>query len=284
MRWATPWRLRGARGTRGHRLRHRPGAGGVAGRRRREGASSIVAGGGRCRGARPHGRHACPGRERAVRRGPGSARARTRCGRRWSWPPSDRPPCSSGPIGWRTSRWRSSTRRCPAVSAEPPAGDLLVMVGGSDAAVQRARPVLDAIAGHAPVVGSAPGDGQKVKLVNQLLCGVHIAVAAEALAYAEAMGLDAAATFEVVRGGAAASFMLDDRGERMVGTLGRGQERARPVRQGHGPRHRRRALEQLPHATRDGRRAALPRRTPRRAGSPRRLQRDRDSPGSAARS
>jgi 3-hydroxyisobutyrate dehydrogenase len=95
-------------------------------------------------------------------------------------------------------------------------GDLLVMVGGSDAAVGRARPVLDAIAGHAPVVGSAPGDGQKVKLVNQLLCGVHIAVAAEALAYAEAMGLDAAATFEVVRGGAAASFMLDDRGERMV--------------------------------------------------------------------
>jgi 3-hydroxyisobutyrate dehydrogenase len=96
-------------------------------------------------------------------------------------------------------------------------GDLLVMVGGSDSAVQRARPVLDAIAGHAPVVGSTPGDGQKVKLVNQLLCGVHIAVAAEALAYAEAMGLDAAATFEVIRGGAAASFMLDDRGERMVG-------------------------------------------------------------------
>jgi 3-hydroxyisobutyrate dehydrogenase len=95
-------------------------------------------------------------------------------------------------------------------------GDLLVMVGGSDSAVQRARPVLDAIAGHAPVVGSTPGDGQKVKLVNQLLCGVHIAVAAEALAYAEAMGLDAAATFEVIRGGAAASFMLDDRGERMV--------------------------------------------------------------------
>jgi 3-hydroxyisobutyrate dehydrogenase/putative dehydrogenase len=55
-----------------------------------------------------------------------------------------------------------------------------------------------------------------VKLVNQLLCGVHIAAAAEALAYAEAMGLDAAATWQVIRGGAAASFMLDDRGQRMV--------------------------------------------------------------------
>jgi 3-hydroxyisobutyrate dehydrogenase/putative dehydrogenase len=95
-------------------------------------------------------------------------------------------------------------------------GDLLIMVGGPPAAVQRVRPLLDAMARSAPVVGSSPGDGQKVKLVNQLLCGVHIAVAAEALALAEAMDLDPAATWEVVRGGAAASFMLDDRGERMV--------------------------------------------------------------------
>jgi 3-hydroxyisobutyrate dehydrogenase len=95
-------------------------------------------------------------------------------------------------------------------------GDLLVMVGGADSAVQRVQPVLNAMAGHAPVVGPAPGDGQKVKLVNQLLCGVHIAAAAEALAYAEAMGLDAAATWQVIREGAAASFMLNDRGERMV--------------------------------------------------------------------
>jgi 3-hydroxyisobutyrate dehydrogenase/putative dehydrogenase len=65
-------------------------------------------------------------------------------------------------------------------------------------------------------VGTAPGDGQKVKLVNQLLCGVHIAAAAEALALAEAMQLDPGATWEVLRGGAAASFMLDDRGGRMV--------------------------------------------------------------------
>jgi 3-hydroxyisobutyrate dehydrogenase len=95
-------------------------------------------------------------------------------------------------------------------------GELLVMVGGADSAVQRVQPVLDAMAGRAPVVGPAPGDGQKVKRVNQLLCGVHIAAAAEALAYAEAMGLDAAATWQVIREGAAASFMLDDRGERMV--------------------------------------------------------------------
>jgi 3-hydroxyisobutyrate dehydrogenase/putative dehydrogenase len=100
--------------------------------------------------------------------------------------------------------------------ARAEAGDLLVMVSGSEDAVRRVRPLIDAMAGSAPVVGPRPGDGQKIKLVNQLLCGVHIAVAAEALAFAEALQLDAAATWDVLRTGAAASFMLDDRGGRMV--------------------------------------------------------------------
>jgi len=95
-------------------------------------------------------------------------------------------------------------------------GDLLIMVSGSDTALAAVQPLLDVMARNAPVVGSEPGDGQKVKLVNQLLCGVHIAVAAEALAYAEALGLQAGPTWEVLRHGAAASFMLDDRGARMV--------------------------------------------------------------------
>jgi 3-hydroxyisobutyrate dehydrogenase len=96
------------------------------------------------------------------------------------------------------------------------AGDLLIMVAGHDDAIQRIQPLLHVMARAAPVVGSHPGDGQKVKLVNQMLCGVHIAIAAEALAFAEAMGLDARSTWEVIRDGAAASFMLDDRGARMV--------------------------------------------------------------------
>jgi 3-hydroxyisobutyrate dehydrogenase len=96
-------------------------------------------------------------------------------------------------------------------------GDLLIMVSGSEAALGVAQPLLDVMARNAPVVGSQPGDGQKVKLVNQLLCGVHIAVAAEALAFAEALGLEAGPTWEVLRHGAAASFMLDDRGARMIG-------------------------------------------------------------------
>jgi 3-hydroxyisobutyrate dehydrogenase len=100
--------------------------------------------------------------------------------------------------------------------ARASAGDLLIMVGGHDDAVKRIQPLLRAMARAAPVVGSHPGDGQRVKLVNQMLCGVHIAAAAEALAFAEAMGLEARSTWEVIRHGAAASFMLDDRGARMV--------------------------------------------------------------------
>ncbi|HEY2128581.1 MAG TPA: NAD(P)-dependent oxidoreductase [Streptosporangiaceae bacterium] len=96
------------------------------------------------------------------------------------------------------------------------AGDLLIMVSGPAGAVQRAQPVLDSLARAAPVVGPAAGDGQRMKLVNQLLCGVHIAVAAEALAFAEALGLRPADCWQVLRDGAAASFMFEDRGARMV--------------------------------------------------------------------
>lgn len=95
-------------------------------------------------------------------------------------------------------------------------GDLLVMVGGAEADVAVVRPLLDALASNAPVVGQKPGDGQRFKIVNQLLCGVHIAAAGEALALADSMGLDLAQVHEVLGTGAAASFMFGDRGQRMV--------------------------------------------------------------------
>ena len=95
-------------------------------------------------------------------------------------------------------------------------GDLLILVSGAAEAVGRVQPLLGALARSAPVVGPSAGDGQRMKLVNQLLCGVHIAAAAEALAFAESMGLDPAACRDVLRDGAAASFMFGDRGARMV--------------------------------------------------------------------
>jgi 3-hydroxyisobutyrate dehydrogenase len=100
--------------------------------------------------------------------------------------------------------------------ARAAAGDLLIMVSGPARAVAWVRPLLGVLARSAPVVGSQPGDGQRMKLVNQLLCGVHIAAAAEALAFAEALGLAAADCWQVLREGAAASFMFEDRGARMI--------------------------------------------------------------------
>ena len=65
-------------------------------------------------------------------------------------------------------------------------------------------------------MGDKPGDGQALKTVNQLLCGVHIAAAAEALALADALGLDPAKRLEALEAGAAASFMLANRGPRIL--------------------------------------------------------------------
>ncbi|WP_298589250.1 NAD(P)-dependent oxidoreductase [uncultured Kocuria sp.] len=101
-------------------------------------------------------------------------------------------------------------------TARAATGELLVMVGGADEDVAAVRPLLDAMAANAPLVGPRVGDGQRLKVVNQLLCGVHIAVAGEALALAESMGLDPAQCLEVLSTGAATSFMFEDRGPRML--------------------------------------------------------------------
>ncbi len=95
-------------------------------------------------------------------------------------------------------------------------GDLLIVVGATPAAVATARPVLELLASTLTVVGDKPGDGQALKTVNQLLCGVHIAAAAEALALADALGLDRAKTLAALEAGAAGSFMLSNRGPRIL--------------------------------------------------------------------
>jgi 3-hydroxyisobutyrate dehydrogenase len=65
-------------------------------------------------------------------------------------------------------------------------------------------------------LGEHPGQGAAMKVVNQLLCGVHIAAAAEGLAFAERAGIDASIALEVLSGSAAQSWMLKARGPRMI--------------------------------------------------------------------
>ncbi|MGP9650812.1 NAD(P)-dependent oxidoreductase [Glutamicibacter sp. AOP38-B1-38] len=95
-------------------------------------------------------------------------------------------------------------------------GDLLIVVGAKPAELTKVRPVLELLASTLSIVGDKPGDGQALKTVNQLLCGVHIAAAAEALALAEKLGLDQETTLQALQAGAANSFMLGNRGPRML--------------------------------------------------------------------
>lgn len=100
-------------------------------------------------------------------------------------------------------------------TARAATGDLSLFVSGPVADISAVRPVLEAM-GSPRVVGDAIGDGQAVKVVNQHLCAVHIVAAAEALALAENLGLDARFVLDTIGHGAAESFMLSDRGPRML--------------------------------------------------------------------
>ena len=91
------------------------------------------------------------------------------------------------------------------------AGTMTVMAAGSDLAFARAQPVLDAIADKVWRLGDEIGVGSTVKMVNQLLAGVHIATAAEALALGIRAGADPRTLFEVIGSSAGSSWMWQNR-------------------------------------------------------------------------
>jgi 3-hydroxyisobutyrate dehydrogenase len=93
---------------------------------------------------------------------------------------------------------------------------LTIMAAAPLQTFEAAKPVLAAVGNKVFHVGERPGQGAVVKAVNQLLCGVHIAVAAEALSLAAKVGVDLRVLLEIVGGSAASSWMLKDRGPRML--------------------------------------------------------------------
>jgi L-threonate 2-dehydrogenase len=95
-------------------------------------------------------------------------------------------------------------------------GTLTIMAAAPDATFAAAKPILSALGEHLYHLGSKPGQGAAMKIVNQLLAGVHIAAAAEGLALAEKEGIDPAVALEILSGSAASSWMLKNRGPRMV--------------------------------------------------------------------
>jgi len=98
------------------------------------------------------------------------------------------------------------------------AGTLTIMAAGEGDLISRVGPVLQALGGKIVTVGTEPGQGATAKAVNQLLCGTHLAIAAEALSLAQTLGLDMDQMLDIVTGSAASSWMLKDRGPRMLET------------------------------------------------------------------
>ncbi len=90
-------------------------------------------------------------------------------------------------------------------------GALTMLASGSEAAFARAGAALDAMASTVYRLGDAAGQGAAFKMVNQLLAGVHIAAACEAMAFAKREGLDLARVFDVITRSAGNSWMFENR-------------------------------------------------------------------------
>ncbi|MBU8537188.1 L-threonate dehydrogenase [Falsiroseomonas tokyonensis] len=101
-------------------------------------------------------------------------------------------------------------------AAKAAAGEMTVMASGSPAAFAKAKPVLDAVATKVWELGEDPGIGATVKVVHQLLAGVHIAVAAEAMALGIRAGADPQKLYDVVTSAAGNSWMFENRMARVL--------------------------------------------------------------------
>jgi 3-hydroxyisobutyrate dehydrogenase len=104
----------------------------------------------------------------------------------------------------------------PVTGSKPQAaeGQLLFLVGGSEHALEHARPVLSVMSRDIVHMGPT-GSGALIKLVNNFLCGVQAASLAEALALIDASRLDRGRALEILTGGAPGSPMVKTLADRM---------------------------------------------------------------------
>jgi len=94
---------------------------------------------------------------------------------------------------------------------------LSIMMGGEEAAVARARPVLEAVGNPERIVHIGPaGSGQLCKVCNQMVIGGTLAAVSEAFALARKAGVDPALVRNALLGGFASSRVLDAHGERIL--------------------------------------------------------------------
>jgi putative dehydrogenase len=96
-------------------------------------------------------------------------------------------------------------------AAKAASGQMTMMTAGRPEAYAKAGGILDAMAAQVYKLGDRAGNGSKVKIINQLLAGVHIAAAAEAMALGIREGVDANDLYEVITHSAGNSWMFENR-------------------------------------------------------------------------
>ena len=96
-------------------------------------------------------------------------------------------------------------------AAKAASGQMTMMTAGTPAAYEKAEVFLNAMAAKVYKLGDSAGAGSKVKIINQLLAGVHIAAAAEAMALGLREGVDPEALYEVITHSAGNSWMFENR-------------------------------------------------------------------------
>jgi len=96
-------------------------------------------------------------------------------------------------------------------AAKAASGEMTIMSSGSQEAYAKVGGALEAMAAKVYRLGDSAGVGSKVKIINQLLAGVHIAAAAEAMALGLREGVDADSLYEVITNSAGNSWMFENR-------------------------------------------------------------------------
>jgi 2-hydroxy-3-oxopropionate reductase len=129
---------------------------------------------------------------------------------------------SISPIATREFAQKINALGCDYLDAPVSGGEvgaknaaLTIMVGGPEAAFERARPLFEAMGKNITLVGGN-GDGQVCKVANQIIVALNIEAVAEALVFASKAGADPARVRQALMGGFAASRVLEVHGERMV--------------------------------------------------------------------
>lgn len=97
------------------------------------------------------------------------------------------------------------------------AGTLTILASGPESALVAAKPVLDDMAGsNLYIIPGGLGAGTKVKMVHQVLAGIHVVMTSEAMGFVAALGLNTKRAFEELKSGEASSFMFENRVPHML--------------------------------------------------------------------